>query len=161
MRIPIIPSSRSGRMIYATAAVLCCVAALGHAWGERKQEQAFADHGAVADVLPIDSYVQHTQTGRFDKTPYNEWKSAQMRFRTADGQLLAISHGIGDAELATLQAGGTLRMEYLPEDPLHSARLEGNGKRPWQSLVLAAALAFYVWLLVTPEKQATLAPRRR
>ena len=161
MRIPIIPSSRFGRMVYATAAVLGVIGALGHAWGERNQEKAFADHGAVADVLPIDGYVQHTQTSRFDKTPYNEWKSAQMRFRTEDGQLVSISHGLGDAELATLKAGGTLRMQYLPEDPQRSARLEGYGKKPWQSLVLAFALAFYVWLLVTPEKTATLAPRRR
>lgn len=161
MRIPIIPSSRFGRAVYATAVALGIAGALAHAWGERKLEKAFADHGAVADVLPFDSYVQHASTTRFSDTKYNEWKSAQMRFRTEDGQVLTISHGIGDEEIATLQAGGTLHMQYLPEDPLRTAHLEGYANKPWQSMVLAAVLALYFWLLVTPERKATLAPRRR
>ena len=161
MRIPIIPSSRFGRAVYATAVALCFLGALAHAWGEHKLVKAFADHGAVADVLPFDSYVQHSSSTRFSDTKYNEWKSAEMRFRTEDGRLLTISHGIGDEDIATLKAGGTLHMQYLPEDPQGTAHLEGHAKKPWQSVVLAAVLALYFWLLVTPERQATLAPRRR
>jgi hypothetical protein len=151
MRIPIIPSSRFGRAVYATAVALCLLGALARAWGDHKLVQAFADHGAVADVLPFDSYVQHASSTRFSDTKYNEWKSAEMRFRTQDGRLLTISHGIGDEEIATLKAGGTLHMQYLPEDPQGSAHLEGHAKKPWQSVVLAAVLALYFWLLVTPE----------
>ena len=154
MRIPIIPSTRFGRAVYATAVALCFLGALAHAWGDHRLVKAFADHGAVADVLPFDSYVQHSSSTRFTHTKYNEWKRAEMRFRTEDGRLLTISHGIDDEEIATLRAGGTLHMQYLPEDPLGTAHLQGHPKKPWQSVVLAAALALYFWLLVTPEKTA-------
>lgn len=147
MRIPIFPASRTGRILYMVMAIFGLLGCLAKAWGDYKTEKAFADHGAVADVLPVDRYLQHYFASRNSDVKTKSWRSADLSYRTPDGTTWTITHGLDDAEIATLQSGGTLHMQYLPEQPQFSARLEGHPRKPWEDLVVAALLALYAMAL--------------
>lgn len=143
MRIPIFPASRTGRILYMTLAILGVLGCLAAASEHYDNEKAFADHGAIADVLPVDGYMQHYFASRNSDVKMKSWKSADLSFRTPDGMTWTVTGRLDDAEVATLKSGGTLHMQYLPEHPQFSARLEGHPQKPWQDLAFAALLAIY------------------
>ena len=155
MRIPIFPASRTGRILYMALAILGVLGCLATASADYRTEKAFADHGAVADVLPVDGYLQHYFASRNSDVKVKSWKSADLSFRTPDGATWTVTHGLDDDEVETLRSGGTLHMQYLPEHPQFSARLEGHPRKPWENLLFAGLLALYAMALKPPARSRT------
>lgn len=146
-RITLFPSSRFGRLAYMVAAILVAFAFLSDAWRESRTEKAFRDHGALADVLPVDHYIQHSSRSSTTNQTRDTYKTADLSFRTTEGQRFTRSVQLEESEFDTLKSGGTLHMQYLPEDPQGSSRLEGHPKQAWIGYLLAALFGFYAFAL--------------
>lgn len=146
-RITFFPASRFGRLVYMVGAILVMFGFLAEGWKDTKTEKAFADHGVTADVLPIDHYTQHNERSSRTNETRETYKSAELSFRTTDGQRLTRTVKLEDSEFATLKNDGTLHMQYLPEDAQGSARLEGHPTQAWIAYLLAALFGFYAFAL--------------
>jgi hypothetical protein len=147
LRITLFPSSRLGRLIYMVGAILVAFAFLGEAWRDTRTEKAFAQHGAVADVLPVDHYIQHSSRSSTTNVTRETYKSADLSFRTPDDRRYTRTMQLEESEFQTLKDGGTLHMQYLPEDPQGSARLEGRRQESWIGWVLATLFGLYAFAL--------------
>jgi hypothetical protein len=155
MRIPIFPASRTGRVLCMALAILGVLGCLAKAKDDYRTEKDFADHGAVADVLPVDGYLQHYFSSRNSDVKVKSWQSADLSFRTPDGATWTVTRGLDDDEIETLKGGGALHMQYLPEHPQFSARLEGHPRKPWENLLFAGLLALYALALKPPAQSRT------
>ena len=146
-RITLFPATRLGRFIYMVGAIILMVAFLADGWKDSRKEKAFADHGVTTDVLPVDHYTQHGSRSTTTNESHDTYKSADLSFRTADGQRYTRTQRLEESEFETLKNDGTLHMQYLPEDPQGSARLEGHPTQAWIAYLLAALFGFYAFAL--------------
>ncbi len=146
-RITLFPASRFGRLVYMVGAILIMFGFLAEGWKDTKTEKAFADHGVTADVLPVDHYTQHNERSTRTNETRETYKSAELGFLTSDSRRHSRTFKLEDSEFATLKNDGTLHMQYLPEDPDGSARLEGHTSQAWIAYLLAAFFGFYAFAL--------------
>ena len=144
MYISLFPSSRALRLVYMMAALCMTLALLGEAWSIYRSEKAFVAGAVVADVILING---RRETDAVTSDGSTQRKNAQLAYHAPDGETVTVSQDLGDAEIATLKAGGTLHVQYLPAQPQASARLEGHSKATWQLLAWASFLAIYAFAL--------------
>jgi len=143
MYFSLFPKSRVLRLLYMAAALLAVGGLVGEAWGIFRAERAFANHASVADVFLFNGY---RETGSVTGDN-GQHKSVKLGFHTSEGDTVTVSQDLGDDEVATLKAGGTLHVQYLPEHPQASGRLDGHSKPAWPGMIWAGVLGVYALLL--------------
>jgi len=142
------PDSRAGRLFCMGFAIVFAGLLIRDSRHSAETEKAFADHGRIADVLPIDHYTQHSKRKSGSNESHDTYKSAELTFVTAEGQHITRTHDLEESEFQTLKNGGTLHIQYLPEDAWGSSRLEGHPKTTWIGYVLGGLLVLYALVLL-------------
>jgi len=146
--INLFPESRAARLLYMGCAIVFAGLLIRDSRHSEQTEKAFADHGRMADVLPIDHYTQHSERRSGTGQSRDTYKSADLSFVTAEGQRITKTHQLDESEFQVLKNGGTLHMQYLPEDAWASSRLEGHPKTTWIGYVLGGLLVLYALVLL-------------
>lgn len=105
--------------ILRTCAILFSLLMLRGAWQGHSRDAAFADHGRRAVILPLRNYTDRTTvTTRVGVEVNRETKhEAFITYRTADNRVMRKAMVVPDSILARINAGESVLVQYLPEDP--------------------------------------------
>ena len=100
----------SKKLIYKALAVIVGLVFIGAGLSESRHISRLKRFGIQAQVIPPDSYVDHSRNGTHTYT-------AEISFKTTSGQLVALKHSMPEAALDSMKANRPVIVFYDPKDP--------------------------------------------
>ncbi len=98
------------KILYKILAVIAGIAFIGVSLNENHHLSRLKRFGSTAEVIPPDSYTDHSQNGSHTYT-------GEIRFKTDAGNEIKENHSIPSKALDSMKAGDKVLVYYDPKDP--------------------------------------------
>jgi hypothetical protein len=100
----------SSKLIYKALAVVVGLVFIGAGFSESRHISRLKRFGIQAEVIPPDSYIDHSRNGTHTYT-------AEISFKTTSGQLVTQKHSMPAAALDSMKAHQPVTVYYDAKDP--------------------------------------------
>ena len=98
------------KFFYKVAAVLIGLVFIGAGISENRHISRLKRFGSPAEVIPPESYTDHSHSGSHTYT-------AEISFKTTAGELVKVKHAMPEAALDSMKARQPVTIYYDPRDP--------------------------------------------
>jgi hypothetical protein len=133
--------------VYKLGAIFGAILFVVAAFNAHVREDAFSLRGVATETMPVKGYTEQVARDVRSGLVAQTRTSADLSFRTEDGETHTVTRGLDGRQLQLARAGQPLRVEYLREQPESTLRLAGQHEEPLMMLTFAVGLAMVSWVL--------------